>query len=59
MKDAAGPTVVPLAATAVTVTVEVVLPAVAAETEGAPGVTGRHSAYRVTSEKNVCDVAPA
>ena len=42
--EVAGPTVVPLAATPVTVAVAVVLPDVAADTEGAPGTTGRHRA---------------
>jgi hypothetical protein len=42
--DVAAPIVVPLAATGVTVTVAVVLPAVAADTDGAPGATGRHTA---------------
>ena len=44
VNDAAGPTVVPLAATGVTVAVAVVLPAVAAETVGAPGIAGVHKA---------------
>ena len=50
VNDVAGPTVVPLAATAVTVALTVVLPAVAAETVGAPGVAGLHNAYKVTFE---------
>ena len=51
VNDVGGPTVVPLAATGVTVAVAVVLPAVAAETVGAPGTAGVHNANKVTSEK--------
>ena len=44
VNDAVGPTVVPLAATPVTVTVAVVFPDVTAETVGAPGEATTHCA---------------
>ena len=47
--EEAGPTVVPLAAIPVTVTVAVVFPLVAAVTDGAPGATTVHCAYKIVS----------